>query len=212
MAIDRGGPIYLIEDKSSGTQLIQELIRHRMYGITRYEPTGEKIMRMFSVTNMIENGFVMLRQRPIGWAPTFMNPSVSRMANTTTKSTQLPRRSIGEDSVPSVARHRIPSPSGARFGSSTRSVDDQRLGRYLRLGGCPRAVRSVKTQVRPNIAATATATSADTIGIRLRSAGEKFQDVFSLMEISSNGTNDWNFGSAQRRASLIPPEKTRDFN
>src|SRR5580698_9743181 len=50
--------------------------------------------------------------------------------------------------------------------------------------------------------------SADTIGIRLRSAGEKFQDVFSLMEISSNGTNDWNFGSTQKRASLIPPEKT----
>ena len=28
----------LIEDKASGTQLIQELIREGMYGVTRYEP------------------------------------------------------------------------------------------------------------------------------------------------------------------------------
>jgi len=35
----------LIEDKASGTQLIQELIRDGVYGITRYEPTMDKVMR-----------------------------------------------------------------------------------------------------------------------------------------------------------------------
>jgi predicted phage terminase large subunit-like protein len=50
----------LIEDKASGTQLIQELIREGVYGVTRYEPIMEKKMRLHSVTNTIENGFVYL--------------------------------------------------------------------------------------------------------------------------------------------------------
>jgi predicted phage terminase large subunit-like protein len=48
----------LIEDKASGTQLIQELVSEGMHAIQRYEPTMEKIMRMHSVTSTIENGFV----------------------------------------------------------------------------------------------------------------------------------------------------------
>jgi predicted phage terminase large subunit-like protein len=50
----------LIEDKASGTQLIQELISEGMYAIKRYEPEGDKIMRMHSVTSTIENGLVYL--------------------------------------------------------------------------------------------------------------------------------------------------------
>ena len=50
----------LIEDKASGTQLIQELIREGASVVTRYEPTMEKIMRLHSVTSTIENGFVYL--------------------------------------------------------------------------------------------------------------------------------------------------------
>jgi predicted phage terminase large subunit-like protein len=50
----------LIEDKASGTQLIQELVNEGMHAIKRYEPTMDKIMRMHSVTNPIENGFVHL--------------------------------------------------------------------------------------------------------------------------------------------------------
>jgi hypothetical protein len=48
----------LIEDKASGTQLIQELIAEGCYAITRYEPTLDKIMRLHAQTAMIENGFV----------------------------------------------------------------------------------------------------------------------------------------------------------
>ncbi|MFY9842932.1 MAG: phage terminase large subunit [Terriglobales bacterium] len=50
----------LIEDKASGTQLIQELIRDGVYSVTRYDPTMDKIMRMHSVSSTIENGFVYL--------------------------------------------------------------------------------------------------------------------------------------------------------
>src|SRR5437867_7557163 len=50
----------LIEDKASGTQLIQELIADGCYGITRYQPMMDKIMRLHAQTAMIENGFVYI--------------------------------------------------------------------------------------------------------------------------------------------------------
>ena len=53
----------LIEDKASGTQLCQELIREGMQHITKCESKGEKVMRMNSVTSAIENGFVYLPER-----------------------------------------------------------------------------------------------------------------------------------------------------
>jgi predicted phage terminase large subunit-like protein len=52
--------VVLIEDKASGTQLIQELIAEGCYAVTRYEPTLDKIMRLHAQTAMIENGFVHL--------------------------------------------------------------------------------------------------------------------------------------------------------
>jgi predicted phage terminase large subunit-like protein len=48
----------LIEDKASGTQLIQESIADGCYGVTRYQPECDKIMRTNAQTGMIEGGFV----------------------------------------------------------------------------------------------------------------------------------------------------------
>jgi len=48
----------LIEDKASGTALIQDLIRDGIHGVTRYEPIMDKVMRLNSVSSTIENGFV----------------------------------------------------------------------------------------------------------------------------------------------------------
>jgi hypothetical protein len=50
----------LIEDKASGTQLIQELIADGCYGVTRYQPTTDKIMRLNSQTGVIESGFIQI--------------------------------------------------------------------------------------------------------------------------------------------------------
>jgi predicted phage terminase large subunit-like protein len=50
----------LIEDKASGTQLIQDLIDAGLSRVTRYKPDGDKIMRLHSQTATIENGFVHL--------------------------------------------------------------------------------------------------------------------------------------------------------
>jgi predicted phage terminase large subunit-like protein len=50
----------LIEDKASGTQLIQDLIHDGVHGVTRYMPKLEKTMRLQSTTGTIENGFVLI--------------------------------------------------------------------------------------------------------------------------------------------------------
>jgi predicted phage terminase large subunit-like protein len=48
--------VVLIEDKASGTQLIQELIAEGLHAVTRYQPQSDKVMRMKAQTAMIENG------------------------------------------------------------------------------------------------------------------------------------------------------------
>jgi len=50
----------LIEDKSSGTALIQELKRDGLCGLTPIEPNGDKIMRLNLVTSTIADGSVHL--------------------------------------------------------------------------------------------------------------------------------------------------------
>ncbi len=50
--------VVLIEDKASGTQLIPELVANGCHGVTRYQPTTDKIVRLRAQTGVIENGFV----------------------------------------------------------------------------------------------------------------------------------------------------------
>ena len=52
--------VILIEDKASGTALIQELIYEGLYAVKAYKPTMDKVMRMHSVCSTIENGFVRI--------------------------------------------------------------------------------------------------------------------------------------------------------
>jgi predicted phage terminase large subunit-like protein len=52
--------VILIEDKASGTQLIQDLVEAGLSRVTRYNPEGDKIMRLHAQTATIENGFVHL--------------------------------------------------------------------------------------------------------------------------------------------------------
>jgi predicted phage terminase large subunit-like protein len=51
--------VVLIENKASGTQLIQELIGDGCHGVTSYQPECDKIMRLHAQTAAIENGFVL---------------------------------------------------------------------------------------------------------------------------------------------------------
>jgi predicted phage terminase large subunit-like protein len=61
--------VVLIEDKASGTQLIQELVQDGLHAVTRYQPQSDKVMRMHAQTAMIENGFVHLPEAAPWLAP-----------------------------------------------------------------------------------------------------------------------------------------------
>jgi hypothetical protein len=71
-----GPQTILIEDKASGTQLIQELVSEGTHSIKRYEPTMDKIMRMHSVTSTMENGFVHLPDKA-AWLGEYMHELAS---------------------------------------------------------------------------------------------------------------------------------------
>ena len=64
--------VVLIEDKASGTQLIQELIEEGLHAVTRYQPQLDKVMRMHAQTAMIENGFVHL-PKEAGWLAEYLH-------------------------------------------------------------------------------------------------------------------------------------------
>jgi predicted phage terminase large subunit-like protein len=67
-----GASVVLIEDKASGTQLIQELVQQGLHAVTRYQPQTDKIMRMHAQTAMIENGFVHL-PTDAAWLPEYLH-------------------------------------------------------------------------------------------------------------------------------------------
>jgi len=64
--------VVLIEDKASGTQLIQELTREGLYAVTRYKPQFDKVMRLHAQTAMIENGFVRVPEKA-PWLVEYLN-------------------------------------------------------------------------------------------------------------------------------------------
>lgn len=66
----------LIEDKASGTQLIQELTYERVHAIKSYQPTMDKIMRLHSVSASFENGFVHLPQTA-EWLDSYVHELIS---------------------------------------------------------------------------------------------------------------------------------------
>jgi predicted phage terminase large subunit-like protein len=57
--------VVLIEDKASGTQLVQELVHDGLRMVKAVKPEGDKVMRFNAQTATIENGFVYLpREAP----------------------------------------------------------------------------------------------------------------------------------------------------
>ena len=68
----------LIEDKASGTQLIQDLKADGIYAITAYQPPSgsDKIMRLHAQTAVFENGRVLLPSRA-PWLSEYINELTS---------------------------------------------------------------------------------------------------------------------------------------
>jgi predicted phage terminase large subunit-like protein len=69
-----GARLIVIEDKASGTQLIQELAFEGVYNVQSYQPgpNQDKVMRMFACCNLIENGLLYLPEKA-DWLTEFIN-------------------------------------------------------------------------------------------------------------------------------------------
>ncbi len=68
----------LIEDRASGTQLIQDLRSEGVYAVTAYQPPSgtDKIMRLHAQTAVFENGRVLLSRRA-SWLADYVNELTS---------------------------------------------------------------------------------------------------------------------------------------
>jgi predicted phage terminase large subunit-like protein len=67
-----GPSVILIEDKASGTQLIQELVEEGLHYVQKFKPEYDKIMRLHAQTAAIENGFVYL-PREAHWLAEYLH-------------------------------------------------------------------------------------------------------------------------------------------
>jgi len=101
----------LIEDKSSGTALIQELTREGLHSVTRYEPKLEKIMRLNSVTSTIERGFVYLPEKAMWLADylheltTFPKGKFDDQCDSTSQALDWVKTRYGFDHLVRVMKH-----------------------------------------------------------------------------------------------------------
>jgi predicted phage terminase large subunit-like protein len=66
----------VIEDKGSGTQLVQDLRADGVHDVARHEPKVDKVMRMHSVSSIIESGFVHVSDQA-HWLPEFLHETSS---------------------------------------------------------------------------------------------------------------------------------------
>jgi predicted phage terminase large subunit-like protein len=64
--------IVLIEDRASGTQLIQEMLQAGVAGVRRVSPSDDKVMRLHAQSGVIENGFVHL-PREAHWLEDYLS-------------------------------------------------------------------------------------------------------------------------------------------
>ena len=72
MAAQFGATVVLIEDKASGTQLIQDLVSEGLHSVKGIEPSGDKVMRMNAQTATIENGFFYIPEEA-HWREAFID-------------------------------------------------------------------------------------------------------------------------------------------
>jgi predicted phage terminase large subunit-like protein len=82
------------EVASCGGSWVQELIADGSHGVTRYQPTTDKIMRLHTQTALIENGFVYIPETAPRLDEYLHELTVFPKASTMTKSRPKNSRSI----------------------------------------------------------------------------------------------------------------------
>jgi predicted phage terminase large subunit-like protein len=174
---ERFGPsVVLIEDKASGIQLIQELIREGLHAVTRYQPQSDKIMRMRAQTAMIENGFVRVPDAAPWLAPylheltVFPNGKHDGQVDSTAQMLDWFKRASGPISNIGI------------FELYRRRAEESRRGQAPCLSACLRAPRGVScvqllSGIRRNVAADGTVGMSETDAAPLLRAGWVRVDV-----------------------------------
>jgi predicted phage terminase large subunit-like protein len=71
-----GAAVVLIEHRASGMPLFQELAAEGLRGVTKYEPAGDKVMRLHAQADLIEAGAVHLPQQA-PWLADFLHEIVT---------------------------------------------------------------------------------------------------------------------------------------
>ena len=96
----------VIEDRASGTQLIQDLIGDGLSHVARFSPDGDKIMRLHAQTAVIENGFVFLPEEA-PWLADYVSELTAFPAGRWDDQVELDRAvpRMGEEEAPSGVVH-----------------------------------------------------------------------------------------------------------
>jgi predicted phage terminase large subunit-like protein len=105
--------VVIVEDKASGTQLIQELVSDGLRQVKRFQPETDKVMRMHAQTATIENGFVYLpREAP--WLAdylhelrTFPNGKYDDQADSTSQALDWIKRGLKEPNAIAWGRQEL---------------------------------------------------------------------------------------------------------
>ncbi len=123
--------LILIEDRASGTQLVQTLIEMGVKHATRCSPEGDKLMRLHAQTAAIENGFVWLpHEAP--WLAEYLRELTLFPAGRHDDQVELDRPGAGLDQEPPArAGH-----GGVLAGDGGRERAGPGVG-AMRLGGGP---------------------------------------------------------------------------
>jgi predicted phage terminase large subunit-like protein len=119
-----GATVVLIEDKASGTQLIQELIHEGVHAVTRYKPDCDKLMRLHAQTGAIENGFVYL-PREAHWLAqylheltTFPNSKYDDQVDSTSQALAWTKQGSSAEAWMEWIRHQVEGSSAGTNGLS----------------------------------------------------------------------------------------------
>jgi len=123
--------VVLIEDKASGTRLIQ-LVQEGLYAVTRYQPQSDKVMRMHAQTAMIENGFAHLPDAA-PWLAQYLHEITSFLnGRHDTRSTRPRKCSTGSSAAAAPA----PTPGSSNITGSTTRGSAKDRGHRAAWCGC----------------------------------------------------------------------------
>ena len=157
----------VIEDRASGTQLIQDLIGDGLSHVARFSPDGDKIMRLHAQSAVIENGFVFVPEEA-PWLADYLAELPTFPAGRHDDQVELdrPGAGLGETTrVRNDGNHRLLG--GARRQAAADAEEDEAEGAGRRLACPPALRRQSRRSLRPHPRTGRVRRQAAAVGARL---------------------------------------------